>query len=718
MKFKRKNYTQQLDQKDCGLAVLSMVLKHYGSNIHISTLRSLSKTTIEGTSLFGLVKAAEFFNLDSKAIKTDINIFFEKKIQLPVVAHVKNDDNGYHFCLITNCKKNRITIADPNPNKKIYSININEFANKWTGVLLFLTPAPNYSPTKEKNSSLWEVGQELLKDKKITLSILTSSFLIALISIVSSYFTQVIIDEFIPLKLKQSIYALVLAFGIIYILKSILEYSKEYLLLVLSQRMSIDILLPYLRHVFRLPVDFFQTRRSGEIISRFSDAMLLIETISKAISSTFMSIIAGFIISIVLILQNPFLFFVSIILIPVVLAFIFITRNHYFSLNSKSLELNSKLSSTIIEDINGIETIKSLSAESCRLEEIDLQFTEHLDSVYRKNKFTIYFYVIKNILQEYTRLLIMLVGSYMIIDGNITIGRFIAFQSLMSYLLSSVGDVLDFYPKIQLSKISNIRINDILHTEKEKTMGLESGDLSGDIVLEKLSFQYGYGRVILEDISLKIEEKSKVALLGESGCGKSTLAKLLTKMCDLSSGRILINNLNINDINTNYLRKRVCYVPQKSYVFTGTILENLTLNSPQFDFEKVNEVIDLCELTNFINSLPQGVYTHINSESMTLSGGEKQRLALARALLSNPTILILDEATSNLDVITENKIIDRLLQLEKTVIFIAHRLSIAKKCDQIFYIKDGKVAEKGKHDELLNIQGLYYEVINNGIEGR
>ena len=179
-----------------------------------------------------------------------------------------------------------------------------------------------------------------------------------------------------------------------------------------------------------------------------------------------------------------------------------------------------------------------------------------------------------------------------------------------------------------------------------------------------------------------------------------------------------LNNLNINDINTNYLRKRVCYVPQKSYVFTGTILENLTLNSPQFDFEKVNEVIDLCELTNFINSLPQGVYTHINSESITLSGGEKQRLALARALLSNPTILILDEATSNLDVITENKIIDRLLQLEKTVIFIAHRLSIAKKCDQIFYIKDGKVAEKGKHNELLNIQGLYYEVINNGIEGR
>ena len=377
MRFKKKHYRAQVDTRDCGVASLAMVFGFYGSYYSLATLRELAKTTQEGTTAFGLVKVAEGEGFETRAIRADMTLF-DEDIIYPFIAHVVKNGNLMHYYVVTGCDKKSIHIADPDPTVKMIKMPRERFEEEWTGVSLFIAPTPSYKVHKEKKDSLLSFVPILARQRGLILNIVIATLIVTIINIVGSYYLQSIIDTYIPEQVKNTLSIVSVGLVIVYILQQLISYAQEYLLLVLGQRLSIDVILSYIKHVFHLPMSFFATRRTGEIVSRFTDANSIIDALASTILSVFLDVSIIIIVSIVLFSQNINLFFISLLALPIYTVIILSFMKPFEKMNQETMESNAVLSSSIIEDINGIETIKSLTSERQRYQKIDKEFIDYL----------------------------------------------------------------------------------------------------------------------------------------------------------------------------------------------------------------------------------------------------------------------------------------------------------------------------------------------------
>ncbi|MFR8246329.1 MAG: ATP-binding cassette domain-containing protein, partial [Streptococcus sp.] len=340
---------------------------------------------------------------------------------------------------------------------------------------------------------------------------------------------------------------------------------------------------------------------------------------------------------------------------------------------------NAMVNSAIIEDINGIETIKSLTSEEVCYQKIDGEFVDYLDNSFRLSKLSILQTSLKQGAQLILNVLILWTGAQLVMGNTISIGQLITFNMLLSYFTNPLENIINLQTKLQSAKVANTRLNEVYLIESEFGQSddtYQEGIADGDITVTDLSYKYGFGRDTLTDVSLTIRQGEKISFVGVSGSGKTTLAKMLVNFYQPYKGHIDFNGQNISRIDKKTLRQHINYLPQLSYIFSGSVLENLTLGAArgitQADILKACEI---AEIRQDIENMPMGFQTEL-SDGAGLSGGQKQRIALARALLTKSPVLILDEATSGLDVLTEKQVIDNLLALkDKTIIFVAHRLS-------------------------------------------
>lgn len=708
----KRTFVPQIDARDCGVAALASIAKFYGSDYSLAHLRELAKTNKEGTTALGIVKAAKEMSFETRAIQADMSLFEMEDIPYPFIVHVNKEGKLQHYYVVYKNIKDHLIIGDPDPTVKVTKMTKDRFASEWTGVAIFLAPAPSYKPHKDKKNGLMSFLPLIFRQRSLIFYIVLASLLVTLINIGGSYYLQGILDEYIPNQMKSTLGIISIGLIITYILQQIMSFSRDYLLTVLSQRLSIDVILSYIRHIFELPMSFFATRRTGEVISRFTDANSIIDALASTILSLFLDVSILIIVGSVLLVQNTNLFLLSLISVPIYIIIIFAFMKPFEKMNNDVMQSNSMVSSAIIEDINGIETIKSLTSEETRYQKIDSEFVDYLDKSFKLSKYSILQSSLKQGAQLILNIVILWFGAQVVMTGKISIGQLITFNTLLSYFTNPLENIINLQTKLQSAKVANNRLNEVYLVESEfkNTQTLTGSQfLAGDICFEDISYKYGFGRDTLNNINLTIKQGDKVSIVGISGSGKTTLAKMIVNFFEPYKGRITINNNDLKMIDKKVLRQHINYLPQQAYIFSGSILENLTLGANQMiSQEDIIKACEIAEIRQDIEQMPMGYQTEL-SDGAGLSGGQKQRIALARALLTKAPVLILDEATSGLDVLTEKKVIENLMDMsDKTIIFVAHRLSISERTNQVIVLNQGKVIETGSHQELMTKQGFYH----------
>ena len=716
MKFKKKHYRPQMDQMDCGVASLAMVFSYFGSYYSIARLRELAKTTKNGTTALGLVKVAEKLGFETQAIQADMTLFDLPDLPLPFLVHVLKKGELLHYYVVIGHDKESIHIADPDPEVRLTKLSRERFEEEWTGTTIFMAPAPNYQPHQDKKQDLTSFLPILVNQKGLIVNIILAAFLVTLINIVGSYYLQSIIDTYVPDQTSSTLGIISVGLIIVYILQQILSYAQDYLLHVLGQRLSIDIILSYIKHVFDLPMSFFATRRTGEIISRFTDANSIIDAVASAVISVFLNISTVLIISVILFVQNSNLFLMTLLAIPIYTIIIVAFMKPFEKMNRDTMVANATLSSSIIEDINGIETIKSLTSEKIRYKKIDSEFVDYLKKSFTYGRAESQQKALKKLAQLLLNVCILWMGANLVMDGRMSLGQLITYNALLFYFTNPLENIINLQSKLQTAQVANNRLNEVYQVKSEFEEQKIVEDLSmihGDLTFKEIHYRYDYGRDILSGINLTIEQGSKIAFVGVSGSGKSTLAKMMVNFYNPSQGEIKLGGMNLNQIDKKSLRQHINYLPQQPYVFNGTILENLLLGAKEDTTQQdILRAVEIAEIREDIERMPLNYQTELTSDGVGISGGQRQRIALARALLTDAPILILDEATSSLDILTEKRIMENLMSLDKTLIFIAHRLTIAERVDKVVVLNQGKIVEEGKHMELITQDGFYANLVN------
>ena len=712
----KRTFVPQIDARDCGVAALASIAKFYGSDFSLAHLRELAKTNKEGTTALGIVKAADEMGFETRPVQADKTLFDMSDVPYPFIVHVNKEGKLQHYYVVYQTKKDYLVIGDPDPSVKITKMSKERFFSEWTGVAIFLAPKPSYQPHKDKKNGLLSFLPLIFKQKSLIAYIVLSSLLVTIINIGGSYYLQGILDEYIPNQMKSTLGIISIGLIITYILQQAMSFSRDYLLTVLSQRLSIDVILAYIRHIFELPMSFFATRRTGEIISRFTDANSIIDALASTILSLLLDVSILILVGSVLLAQNPNLFLLSLISIPIYIFIIFSFMKPFEKMNHDVMQSNSMVSSAIIEDINGIETIKSLTSEENRYQNIDSEFVDYLEKSFKLTKYSILQTNLKQGTKLVLNIFILWFGAQLVMSSKISIGQLITFNTLLSYFTTPMENIINLQTKLQSAKVANNRLNEVYLVESEfqvQENPVHSHFLMGDIEFDDLSYKYGFGRDTLTDINLTIKQGDKVSLVGVSGSGKTTLAKMIVNFFEPYKGHISINHQDIKNIDKKVLRRHINYLPQQAYIFNGSILENLTLGgNSMISQEDILKACELAEIRQDIERMPMGYQTQL-SDGAGLSGGQKQRIALARALLTKSPVLILDEATSGLDVLTEKKVIDNLMSLtDKTILFVAHRLSIAERTNRVIVLDQGKIIEVGSHQELIQAQGFYHHLFN------
>ena len=717
-------YFQQLDMTDCGAACVSMIASHYGKRVSIAEIREQAGTDIIGTNLNGLLMAAKKYGLKGTAVKGTREAI-TPVLPVPFIVHmhiIREEDNWVdHYVVIKKVSKKTIEIWDPDPIYKKQKLTYDKFFESWTGYAVFFEPSADFKKSDKKDNLLLKFIPVFLPHIKTLVFSFLASVLLLAFGIVSSFYYKYVFDEVIYSKAAFSLHTLTAGILLVIIIQTLIETVRSCLLSHFSFKTDLQLNFSYLSHIFSLPLSFFESRKSGEVLSRLGDLDKIKQTLSSAALSGVMDVVMLVVSGPILFTINSRLFGISIATVGIASVVSIIYAKIYKSYYAKSMSQNADVQSYLYESLNGVATVKALNAEEIVNIEYEKKKMTAVATGWTLNRYGISQGLVSGLISGISGILVYWIGCSAIISGTMSFGTLITFNSLLGYFTGPLFRLINIQNQVQEALVAAERVGEILELEKEKDDSIQymkPEKIEGHIKFEDVTFAYGSRRPVYEHLNLEIPAGSWTAFVGPSGSGKSTFVKLILKFYEANEGRVFLDGNDIRDIDTSYLRSKIGYVPQDIFLFSGTVRENIALHNPDASLENIIEAAKKAGAHEFIEKLPKRYETVLGEHGGGLSGGEKQRLALARALLGNPSLIILDEATSSLDTVSEmeiHKVIRQLKNEKISVILIAHRLTTVTGCDKIFVMKDGQIVEHGSHIQLLNEHGLYSEMWSEAV---
>lgn len=588
--------------------------------------------------------------------------------------------------------------------------------------MLLLSPNQDFTGGKLKGTKVFQrYIRLLLPHKKLFVYTIIASLLITLLGIVSSIFNNIIYDEILPYQQKDVLKIMLFVFLGISLTSTIVSFVRQWILIHLSMKIDIPLMLGYFEHIYKLPMKFFASRRTGDITTRFSDAFTIKDIFTNIALSLIMDISMAVITGVILFQMNPKLFAIILFMTVISILLVFIFKQPYKKINEEQMQQASILNSEIIEGLRSVETIKGNANEDVTLEGIEKEYIKSLRISYKEGMLSNIQSTISGVISGLGNLVLLYVGISQVINGDLTLGSYMAFTTHAEYFMEPVSNLVSLQLSIQEANISMRRISEILDYEREIVMDEGSDEnnlyqeidkIDGEINVSNVTFAYGNRKPALQNVSFTIPKGKKVALVGSSGSGKSTMAKLLLKYYEPQEGEITIDGVDIQEYRNDSLRRAISYVPQNIELFSKSIYDNIRVSRQSATLEEVKEAAKAADAHEFIKRLPMQYYTYLEEAGNGLSGGEKQRIALARAFLKENEFYIMDESTSNLDFATENIIFDMIYNKfrNKSMLIIAHRLATVKNCDVIIVLDKGEIVEQGTYEELLEKRGEYYRL--------
>ena len=673
--------------KDCGVSCIQMILKYYGGYMKRSNLLEMTKTSKKGTTAFNIKDTLINLGFDCKGIKCDLKDINKDNIVLPCIASVIIDRSYKHFIVIyeINFKKKYLVIGDP--ADKVKKIKYEDFIKIFNNILLVFYPIKTL--TMEKETSQVNFIFNLLKPhKKTLLNIFVLSIFITLFSIITSFYTEYMFNSINYFSHKYLLFIFCIFFSI-YILKIFSDYFRNKLLLFINQKLDLVLTLDVFEKIIKLPYNYYQNRTTGDVISRIYDLESVREMISKVALSIFVDLPLTLISLIVLYFINKTLFTIGLIILILYFIIIVIFRRVFNDYIRKIQVKKGESTSLMIESISGFETVKGMHIESNIKDKFEKRYVKYLKDVFDFQNLFYLQNLYKEIIDNIGFIIITFVGCLLVINDSMNIGRLLTFTSLLVYFLEPIKNIINLDTMIKEAKNALKRILDIITYEEEKN-GLVGNFSNGDIEFKDLDFSFNDRDYILKNINLKIKKGSKIMVVGKSGSGKSTLFKILMRFYKLKNNKVFINNIDLNNYDINTLNNNILYVGQNEILFNDTIYNNLVFGNSKSS--KILDVSKMCFVDKIIDS-NLGYNMMIEENGFNLSGGEKQRIVLARALLKKFDILIIDEGLSQVDVNMERKILKNLFDnfKDKTIIFISHRLDNLDLFDNLIKIENGVV---------------------------
>jgi ABC-type bacteriocin transporter len=693
---------KQRDITDCGAACLASVASHYKLDLAVARIRQLAGTDKKGTNVLGMVEAAQKLGFEAKGVKGPFESLF--KIPKPAIAHLVVKEILHHYVVIYKVTDKFIEVMDP-IDGQLSRRTHDEFKKEWSGTLILLLPSEEFETGNEKKSVEGRFWALIKPHKSILIQALFGAVVYTILGLSTSVFVQKLVDFVLVDGNRNLLNIMGIGMVVILALQLFIGTAKTIFTLKTGQMIDAKLILGYYKHLLRLPQQFFDTMRVGEIISRINDAVK-IRTFLNDVSINFLVNIFIVVFSFIMMFTYYWkLALIMLSVIPLYLAIYYITDKLNKKAQRKLMEDAAELESQLVESLNSVGTIKRFGLEDHADEKTEVRFVKLLKIGLTSNLNSVFSGTSSELISRLLTIALLWVGAGYVMDNNITPGELLSFYTLIGYFTGPVSSLIGMNRTVQDAVIAADRLFEIMDLERESDESqIElSPDKIGDIRFENVSFRYGTRVNVFDDLNLVIPKGKFTAIVGESGSGKSTLMSILQNIYPIQGGNVRIGEYDLKYIKNSSLRQVISVVPQQIDLFAGNVIDNIAVGDNEPDMKKIIDISAKLGITGFIESLPKGFQTYLGENGTSLSGGQRQRIAIARALYRDPEILILDEATSSLDSVSEKyvqKMIEMLKEAQKTVIVITHRSSTLNNADNIIVLDKGVVVEQGSHKKL------------------